>query len=301
MTCWTYRIITSFTARVNFPSVHRVLKKPVRVCMTPHFLWHHILKEFDMIIFTGCSFSQGAHLWIKPHGYQNLLNRRPDTSARRWTGTIFTRLKSQTMNMIMHDDALHPLDLTPLSPVWNLWYSGWARYDLFSSSALINQSQSVNYVLNLLIPDAHFPVPVSTLFYLTFTSTPGITPIWLPVIPATRTDGLLHWALFKQHVLTCCTIHLSQFVMQTTFLLATVLTPLNQGGKQSSKKYPTTNCLLFLCKARMPLTLRTAFLNTCAFIFHTMYQDMWLYFGSVFTHTVSFYIKNHDDRHVYFP
>ena len=139
MTCWTYRIITSFTARVNFPSVHRVLKKPVRVCMTPHFLWHHILKEFNMIIFTGCSFSQGAHLWFKPHGYQNLLNRRPDTSVRWWTGTIFTRLKSQTMNMIMHDDALHPLDLTPLSPVWNLWYSGWARYDLFSSSALTNR------------------------------------------------------------------------------------------------------------------------------------------------------------------
>jgi hypothetical protein len=73
----------------------------------------------------------------------------------------------------------------------------------------------------LFIPDAHFPVPLSTSFYLTFTSTPVTSPVGLLVIPATRTDGLLHLALFRQHVLTCSPIHLSQFVMRTTFLLAT--------------------------------------------------------------------------------
>ena len=73
----------------------------------------------------------------------------------------------------------------------------------------------------LIIPDAHFPVPLSTSFYLTFTSTPVTSPVGLLVIPATRTDGLLHLALFRQHVLTCSPIHLSQFVMRTTFLLAT--------------------------------------------------------------------------------
>jgi hypothetical protein len=154
------------------------------------------------------------HLWSKPHGSKNLLNRRHDTSARWWTGTVFTRLKSQTMNM----NTLHPQDLTLFCPVWS-WMSLLRPFSKLRINHFITICQLRT---KLFIPNAHFPVPLSTSFYLTFTSTPVTSPVGLLVISATRTDGLLHLALFRQHVLTCSPIiHLSQFVMRTTFLLAT--------------------------------------------------------------------------------